>query len=159
MLPDPEGAALHAQSAPLTVAKAPRMPVALLLVAVVMPLMADCATAGQSKIDRAAGVRLIVPTLNANELAVPAAVKTIAELPCFTVRPPNCWLLVALVFPWIARMPPPKASEELLATLLMMFAAGSRLAEIQQKRAAGNGRAARIGAAATKGRCAAADLD
>ena len=127
-------------------------------VVVVMPLVADCVPPGSVKSTVPPGLRLMLPRLRSSGFDVPA-VSTMAEQPGLTARPLNCWLLVVLAFPWIARVPPPKAKEELSDSVVDDV--GRRrtgLAEIELERAGGDGRAARVGVAAAEDQRSAAGL-
>ena len=78
-------------------------------VVVVMPLLADWGPLGSVK-STVPPAKLIVPRFKASEPNAPAA-RTMAELPGFTTRLLNCWLVVVPALSWTTRVPPPKTRE------------------------------------------------
>ena len=100
------------------------MPAAVFGVLVVMPLLADCVPLGSVKSTVPPALRLMLPRLSSSGFDV-LADGTMADEPGLTIRPLNCWLLVAPSVPWMAKVPPPKTRDEESARLLMMLAVGA----------------------------------
>ena len=119
---------------------------------VVMPLAADCVPLGSVKSTVPPGVAADASQAQEQRVRRARASARWPNSPGLTVRPLNCWLLVVLALPWIARVPPPRTKEEALLALLMMLAVGAPgLAEIELERAGGDGRSAAVGVAARQG--------
>ena len=72
---------------------------------------------GSPKLTVPPALRVMVPRPNVPIESVDAAVIPLA--PAFSVTPPNCWLLAVKAAPFMASVPPPRASVPVPGRMLL----------------------------------------